>query len=90
MEHIHVRVEGRVQGVFFRDFTRREAQARSLNGWVRNMPDGAVEAVFCGDEPNIESMVNWLHQGSPHSIVTSVIVKKYDAEENFNDFQIRY
>ncbi len=90
MEHVHVRVEGRVQGVFFRDFTRREAQARSLNGWVKNMPNGAVEAVFSGNKQDIESMVSWLHEGSPHAMVTAVEVNRIDHSESFPDFQIRY
>ena len=90
MEKIHVRVEGRVQGVFFRDYTRREALTRDLKGWVRNMADGSVEAVFCGDASGIKSMIDWLHDGSPHAVVTSVIVKKLDPAESYPDFQIRY
>lgn len=90
MEKIHVRVEGRVQGVFFRDYTRREAQARGLTGWVKNMADGSVEAVFCGDSSEIKSMVDWLHGGSPHAVVTGVRVKKLDPAESYPDFQIRY
>ncbi len=90
MKHIHARVEGRVQGVFFRDYTRREAEALDLRGWVRNMPDGAVEAVFCGERQDIERMLEWLQTGSPHAIVTSVKVNEIAEAHDYTDFQIRY
>ena len=52
-------VHGRVQGVFFRDTTRRMARSRGVGGWVRNTPDGTVEAVFEGEAEAVESMVRW-------------------------------
>ena len=56
-------VHGRVQGVFFRDSTRRMAQQRGINGWVTNRRDGAVEAVFEGDEESVESLVAFARRG---------------------------
>ncbi len=88
MKTIHARIEGRVQGVFFRDYTRKQAVTLSLNGWVKNMPDGAVEALFVGEDKNILTMVNWLHTGSPHSNVTKVTVSDYPDDQHFSNFRI--
>lgn len=56
-------VHGRVQGVFFRDTTRRMAESRGVAGWVRNRPDGTVEAAFEGDPDAVESMVRFCREG---------------------------
>jgi acylphosphatase len=56
-------VHGRVQGVFFRDTTRRQAGSLGVSGWVRNRPDGTVEAVFEGDEEAVSRMVEWARRG---------------------------
>ena len=69
---VHVIVRGRVQGVYFREFTRRQAESLGLNGWVRNLPDRTVEAVVEGDAGSVEAMLAWLHTGSPQSTVTAV------------------
>ena len=69
---VHVIVRGRVQGVYFREFTRRQAEALGLNGWVRNLPDRTVEAVVEGEAGSVEAMLAWLHTGSPQSTVTAV------------------
>ncbi len=66
---VHVVIEGRVQGVFFRASTRDEARARGLTGWARNLPDGRVEAVFEGDKRVVENMLAWCHKGPPYAYV---------------------
>jgi acylphosphatase len=58
-----------VQGVFFRDTCRREARAAGVTGWVRNLPDDTVEAVFEGPEPAVERMLSWCRLGPPHAHV---------------------
>jgi acylphosphatase len=58
-----VRIHGRVQGVFFRAETRSRARSLGLSGWVRNCPDGSVEAVFEGEAERVESMVDWCARG---------------------------
>lgn len=58
-----VRVTGRVQGVFFRESCRREAERRSLAGWVTNRADGSVAAVFEGPEPAVDELVAWCRRG---------------------------
>jgi acylphosphatase len=67
-----VQVEGRVQGVFFRDSCAREARARGVFGSVRNRSDGGVEAVFEGEAEAVDRLVAWCHRGPPRAVVTSV------------------
>ena len=67
-------VAGEVQGVFFRDSCRREAAAHGVAGWVRNRSDGAVEAVFEGDEAGVRRMVDWCRTGPPRARVAHVDV----------------
>ncbi len=86
---LHVIVQGRVQGVYFRDYTRREADRLGLGGWVRNLPDGTVEAIIAGAKEKVDQMVDWLHTGSPMAVVTEVSVKELDREETFTNFTIR-
>ena len=70
----HAFVSGRVQGVFFRAETSRLARSRGVAGWVRNLPDGRVEAVFEGPRPAVESMVEWMRVGPRGAAVSSVEV----------------
>ena len=70
----HVIIRGHVQGVFFRDSARRQARAHHLAGWVRNQPDGAVEAVFQGEQAAVEALIRWCHSGPPNAAVTDVAV----------------
>ncbi len=67
-------VRGRVQGVFFRDTCRREARTRGVNGWVRNSPDGSVEAVFEGGAKSVEAMIAWANRGPDLAEVTGLEV----------------
>jgi acylphosphatase len=67
-------ISGRVQGVFFRAETRDRAASLSLGGWVRNNPDGTVEAVFEGERDRVESMVEWCRRGPAHAQVEAVEV----------------
>jgi len=69
---VRVRVGGRVQGVFFRALCAREARLRGVAGWVRNLPDGDVEAVFEGGWPAVEAMVAWCREGPPGAAVDHV------------------
>lgn len=67
-------VHGRVQGVFFRDSCRREARRAGVHGWVRNAPDGTVEALFEGAEEDVERMVEWIRHGPTYARVERVDV----------------
>jgi acylphosphatase len=73
-------VHGRVQGVFFRDSTRRVAESRGVAGWVANRSDGAVEAVFEGDPEAVESMVRFCRDGPGRAEVERVEVEEAEPE----------
>jgi acylphosphatase len=74
-------VHGQVQGVFFRDTTVRRAVERGVAGWVRNNPDGTVEAVFEGDPDAVEAMVRFAHEGPRGAIVERVEVIEEEPED---------
>lgn len=83
-------VSGVVQGVFFRDTCRREALARGVSGWVRNLPDGDVEALFEGDGEAVAAMVRWARTGPPAAVVRGVEVREETAEpEELRGFDVR-
>ncbi len=69
---VHVFVEGRVQGVWFRDSAWREADRLGIRGWVRNLPDGRVEAVYEGSQAAVEEMLAWTERGPERADVTGV------------------
>ena len=79
---------GRVQGVFFRDSTRREAERRGVAGWARNRPDGAVEAVFEGTPEDVDAMVAFVRGGPGHAEVSDVDVRE-EAPEGLSGFSVR-
>ena len=81
-------VHGRVQGVFFRDTTRRMARSRGLAGWVRNLPDGTVEAVFEGEPDPVESMADWCGQGPRGASVERVELAD-EEPEGLAGFEVR-
>ena len=84
----HVFVSGRVQGVAYRANTRDSAREIGVDGWVQNLDDGRVEAVFEGEEGDVEHMVEWCHDGSPAAAVESVDVE-YDDPEGLSGFEVR-
>ena len=84
----HVVVSGHVQGVFFRDSTRREAARRGVAGWVRNRPDGAVEAVFEGPPDAVSALVEFCSSGPRGASVDDVSVSPEDPE-GLREFEVR-
>lgn len=90
LKRVHVIVEGRVQGVFFRAHTRDEARRRGLCGWVRNRPEGSVEALVEGDQGEVDRMLNWFKTGSPSSRVDQVLVTEEEVVGDNRDFKIHY
>ena len=89
-KRVHAIVHGRVQGVFFREYTRRMAEQLGLNGWVRNLPDRTVETVFEGEREQVAAMTRWLYKGSPQSDVTEVVIQDEEPRGEPRGFTIRF
>ncbi len=81
-------MSGRVQGVYYRDTTRRVAREHGVAGWVRNLPDGRVEAVFEGEPDAVAATEKWAHDGPPHAAVTGVEAEDGPVE-GLTGFEIR-
>lgn len=90
MVRVHLRIYGRVQGVFFRANMRSVAERLGVKGWVRNLPDGSVEAVLEGPRDKVEEVVRWASRGPPLARVDRVEVDWEDYRGEFDDFTIRY
>lgn len=86
----HAFFEGLVQGVFFRANAKKCADAFKLTGWVRNIQDGRVEAVFEGEEEKIRQAIEWCVSKQPHAKVDGKEVEFSEAKDEFEDFAIRY
>ena len=85
---LHLVIHGRVQGVFFRDSMRREAQRMEVAGWVRNRGDGTVEAVVHGETSTVDTIVRWARHGPEHAQVERVDIEP--AEGVYTGFEILY
>ena len=88
MIRYRVLVSGRVQGVFFRASCRQEAERHGVSGWVRNLPDGTVEAVFEGPDAEVGHLVEWSRHGPRSAVVESVRVAA-EPPEGISGFQVR-
>ncbi len=86
----HIFIKGRVQGVFFRSEVRHKAKEIGITGWVRNLPDGKVEAVFEGEEKNVKEIIEFCKRGPPGARVAGVDVIWENYIGEFRDFEIRY
>jgi acylphosphatase len=86
----HIYVSGKVQGVFYRYETKKYAELHSVNGWVRNMPDGRVECLFEGEKEEVEKIIEFCRQGPPAAHVDDVEIQWEEWKEEFDDFQIKY
>jgi acylphosphatase len=87
---LHARIEGRVQGVFFRASTQRRARALGLRGWVRNLADGAVELVAEGGREDCEALLEYCREGPAAAQVTSVESAWQTATGEYRDFAVRH
>ena len=83
-------VKGIVQGVNFRYHTQREAERNNLTGWVRNLPDRSVAALFEGEEEDVEMMIQWCRHGPPSARVTELIAQKEEFRGEFQSFSILF
>lgn len=87
---VHLIIHGYVQGIFYRASTRETALSLGLSGWVRNMADGNVEALFEGSIENLRNAVKWCRQGPPGAKVTRIDEKWTDSKAEFDSFEIRH
>ncbi|MCD6278115.1 MAG: acylphosphatase [Desulfurococcales archaeon] len=90
MVRAHLRIYGLVQGVFFRSTMKQVANRLGVTGWVRNLPDGSVEAVVEGPEDKVEEIIRWAHRGPPLARVEKVDVEWQRYKGEFRDFRIKY
>ncbi|MBW1917399.1 MAG: acylphosphatase [Deltaproteobacteria bacterium] len=90
MVRARVLIDGMVQGVFFRAHTRDQARRYGVNGWVRNLPSGEVEALFEGDKRAVEQVIAWCHQGPPSAWVKEVKIQWEPYLGDQSGFQIVY
>lgn len=90
MVRVRALISGRVQGVCFRMETERAADRIGVGGWVRNMPDGRVEAVFEGEAHRVDEILEWCRAGPPMASVTGVELVKEGYTGRYKDFTIRY
>ncbi len=85
----HILIKGRVQGVGFRYFTKKNAANKGIKGWVRNLRDGRVEAVVQGNKEDVEQILSIISTGPLHSKVTNMEIEELDVED-FEGFEVRY
>ncbi len=85
----HCFVSGTVQGVFYRQTTKEQALNLELTGWVRNLPDGRVEVLICGEEATVSQMIEWLKVGPPRAKVIGVEIENVIYEEH-KEFEIMH
>ena len=90
MKRLEVVIKGNVQGVFFRYNTQLKARKLSLTGWVKNMPDGTVHAVFEGDSDKLNDILKFCENGPKMAEVSKVIAEYKTPTKEFKDFEIRY
>ena len=90
MKFLHLIVSGRVQGVAFRYYARRQAHQLGLRGYVRNLPGGKVEIVAEGEPEAVEVMSAWAHKGPPMAKVSYVQVMERDISGGYTGFEVRH
>ena len=85
----HLRIHGQVQGVFFRESMRQQANQLGVTGWARNRADGTVEAVVQGEAPSVEKLIEWSRRGPGRAQVDRVIIEAVDDNSTYTSFEIR-
>lgn len=86
---VHVFVTGRVQGVFYRQSTMDKAMELGVKGWVRNLPDGRVEALLLAENTVLEAMLAWMELGPPTAEVEQIFIEVEDEPETLEGFTVR-
>ena len=89
-QRVRIFVTGKVQGVFFRQALKVMAKKNNVNGWVRNLSDGRVEAVLEGEDLDVSTLVEWAHAGSANARVEDIEIKNEQYKEEFTKFEVLY
>ena len=89
-QRAHLKITGRVQGVGFRNSTRRKARKLGVTGWVKNLTDGSVEAVCEGNKEDVEDLIDWAKSGPRLAGVSDIEVERTSYKGEFEEFSIRY
>ena len=89
VDRVHLLIQGRVQGVWYRASTQQKAEKLGLTGWVRNLHDGRVEAVAQGAREALDALVTWAHDGPPTARVDHVSVRWTEPDEALEGFELR-
>ena len=90
MKQVKLTVSGKVQGVFFRHYTRQQALKLRLRGYVKNLVNGDVEIVAQGDSPQVDRLIEWAKSGSPAAEVNNLKLEVMSNKDEFKDFVISY
>ena len=89
-KRVHIFVSGRVQGVFFRENTKRKAEELRIAGWVKNLTDGRVEAILEGEKEKIDKLIDWAKTGPTFAKVDKVEITPEECQDEFEKFEIKY
>ena len=87
---VHLKISGKVQGVWYRGTTKQKAQELGIKGWVKNTADGCVEAVFVGEDKIVNEMISWCYKGPPLAKVKSIEIINENINQDFDDFSVKY
>ncbi len=86
----HIIVSGRVQGVYFREQMRKGAKKLNVSGWVKNLEDGRVEAIFEGEKGKVEKIIDWVKQGPAFAKVKDIELEWQEYRGEFKNFKVRH
>lgn len=89
-QRVRLFIKGKVQGVFFRQALKVMAKKNNVNGWVRNLNDGRVEAILEGEDVDVSTIVEWAHAGSANARVEDIEIKNEKYAEEFTKFEVLY
>ena len=89
-QRVRLFIKGKVQGVFFRQALKVTAKKNNVNGWVRNLKDGRVEALLEGEDLNVSTLVEWCHAGSANARVEDIEIKNEKYKGEFSKFEVLY
>lgn len=89
-QRVRLFIKGKVQGVFFRQALKVMAKKNKVNGWVRNLDDGKVEAVLEGEDVDVSKLVEWSHAGSANARVEDIEIKNEKYKDEFTKFEVLY